>query len=80
MKIPLRIKSRMLIRLSGQSAAMEQIMDMAQDYGLKVIEDSAQSFGATNWGNCSSCQGHCQEPTLESRRGNFARNFGDVGA
>ena len=30
-KIPLRIKTRMLIRLSGQSAAMEQTMEMAPD-------------------------------------------------
>jgi dTDP-4-amino-4,6-dideoxygalactose transaminase len=30
-KIPLRIKSRMLIWLSGQSAAMEPIMEMTQE-------------------------------------------------
>ncbi|MBI5183242.1 MAG: DegT/DnrJ/EryC1/StrS family aminotransferase [Nitrospinae bacterium] len=34
------------VHLYGQSAEMDKIMDIARRYGLKVIEDSAQAFGA----------------------------------
>ncbi len=79
-KITSRTKAIMPVHLYGQPAAMGQIMELAQEYGLKVIEDCAQSFGARYWGTCSSCQGHCQETTMESLRGKFTGTIGNVGA
>ncbi|MCT7968547.1 DegT/DnrJ/EryC1/StrS family aminotransferase [Laspinema sp. D1] len=79
-KITARTKAIMPVHLYGQPAAMAQIMEIAQEHGLKVIEDCAQSFGARYWGTCSSCDGHCQESTRESLRGKFTGAIGDVGA
>ncbi|MGL4497541.1 MAG: DegT/DnrJ/EryC1/StrS family aminotransferase, partial [Planktothrix sp.] len=79
-KITPRTKAIMPVHLYGQPAAMAQIMEIAQEHGLKVIEDCAQSFGARYWGTCSSCDGHCQETTGESLRGKFTGAIGDVGA
>jgi len=45
-KISSRSKAIMPVHLYGQSAAMGEIRSIAQEYGLKVIEDCAQSFGA----------------------------------
>ena len=79
-KITPRTKAIMPVHLYGQPAAMAQIMEIAQEHGLKVVEDCAQSFGARYWGTCSSCDGHCQETTRESLRGKFTGTIGDVGA
>ncbi|PNW30831.1 UNVERIFIED_CONTAM: erythromycin biosynthesis sensory transduction protein eryC1 [Euhalothece sp. KZN 001] len=75
-----RTKAIMPVHLYGQPAAMAQIMETAQEHGLKVIEDCAQSFGARYWGTCSSCDGHCLETTRESLREKFTGAIGDVGA
>jgi dTDP-4-amino-4,6-dideoxygalactose transaminase len=40
---------------------MGQMMELAQEYGLKVISDCAKSFGARYWGTCWSGSGLCQE-------------------
>jgi dTDP-4-amino-4,6-dideoxygalactose transaminase len=79
-KITPRTKAIMPVHLYGQPAAMGQIMEIAEEYGLKVIEDCAQSFGARYWGTCSSCGGHCQESKREALRGKFTGAIGDVGA
>lgn len=41
-----RTKAIMPVHIFGQPAAMGQIMEIAEKYDLKVIEDCAQSFGA----------------------------------
>ncbi|PWE00340.1 DegT/DnrJ/EryC1/StrS family aminotransferase [Marinilabilia rubra] len=41
-----RTKAVIPVHLFGQSAAMEDIMLIAREYGLNVIEDAAQSLGA----------------------------------
>jgi dTDP-4-amino-4,6-dideoxygalactose transaminase len=45
-KITLRTRAIMPVHLYGNPAAMNQIMEIAQEYGLQIIEDCAQSFGA----------------------------------
>jgi len=79
-KMTSRTKAIMPVHLYGKPAAMAQMMEIAQEHGLKVIEDCAQSFGARYWGTCSSCEGHCQEATREALRGKFTGAIGDVGA
>ena len=68
-KITSQTKAILPVHLYGQSGAMNQIMDIAQTHGLKVIEDCAQSFGAKSPLNPSLGMGVKQTGTM-----------GDVGA
>lgn len=45
-KITPATKAIVVVHLFGQSANMEPILEIANQYGLKVIEDTAQSLGA----------------------------------
>jgi dTDP-4-amino-4,6-dideoxygalactose transaminase len=78
-KITPRTKAILPVHLYGRPAAMGEIMDIAQEYGLKVIEDCAQSFGARYGGNCQSPCG-CQESTRNALKGKATGTIGDVGA
>ena len=49
-KITSRTKAIMPVHLFGQSADMDAILALANEHGLRVIEDAAQSFGATTRG------------------------------
>lgn len=75
-----KTKAIMPVHLYGNPAAMGQIMDIAQEYGLKVIEDCAQSFGARYYGGCPGCEEDCQESTRDTIRGKLTGTIGDVGA
>ena len=75
-----RTKAIMPVHLYGNSAAMGQIMEIAEHHGLKVIEDCAQSFGTRYYGTCSTCNDACQKETRETLRGKYAGTIGNVGA
>lgn len=52
-KITEKTKAIMPVSLYGQCAEMARINEIANHYGLPVIEDAAQSFGATHFGRYS---------------------------
>ncbi|HEY0786089.1 MAG TPA: DegT/DnrJ/EryC1/StrS family aminotransferase [Acidobacteriaceae bacterium] len=52
--ITARTKAILPVSLYGQPAAMDEINQVAARHGLPVIEDAAQSFGAT-WNGRASC-------------------------
>lgn len=45
-KITSRTRAIVVVHLFGQAADMKKIMELAQKYDLKIIEDCAQAFGA----------------------------------
>lgn len=45
-KITPKTKAIMVVHLYGQSADMDAIMDIANEYNLLVVEDSAEAFGS----------------------------------
>lgn len=77
-KISDKTKAIMPVHLYGQPAAMTQIMTIAQEYGLKVIEDCAQAFGAVYHGDCVECDRTCD--VREALREKYVGGIGDVGA
>jgi len=46
-KISSKTKAIIVVHLFGQSCPMDEILAIAHEYGLKVIEDTAQAFGAS---------------------------------
>jgi len=51
-------KAIMPVHLFGRPAEMDPIMAIAEEHGLKVIEDAAQSFGARYQGRQTGAIGH----------------------
>lgn len=51
--ITAKTKAIMPVGIYGQTANMSEINSIAEKYGLPVIEDAAQSFGATHYGKKS---------------------------
>ncbi len=46
-KINSKTKAIIIVHLFGQCCPMNEILSIAQEYNLKIIEDTAQAFGAT---------------------------------
>jgi dTDP-4-amino-4,6-dideoxygalactose transaminase len=73
-----RTKAIMPVHLYGQPSEMEAISEIARQYGLYVVEDSAQTHGATHnsrmSGNLGSAAGFSFYPTKNLGA------FGDAGA
>ncbi|WP_435924337.1 DegT/DnrJ/EryC1/StrS family aminotransferase [Paenibacillus sp. DYY-L-2] len=57
-KITPATKAIIPVHLFGQSADMDEIMDIADRHGLKVIEDACQAFGAEYKGRRVGSIGH----------------------
>jgi dTDP-4-amino-4,6-dideoxygalactose transaminase len=57
--ITAKTKAIMPVHLYGQICEMDTIMDIAKKHNLYVIEDNAQSQGATYNGKISGSWGHC---------------------
>jgi perosamine synthetase len=47
------------VHLFGHPADMEEILDVAEKYNLKIIEDSAQAIGAEYYGRLTGTIGDC---------------------
>ncbi|AIE74267.1 MULTISPECIES: DegT/DnrJ/EryC1/StrS aminotransferase family protein [unclassified Synechocystis] len=75
-----RTKAIMPVHLFGQPAAMAHIKTIADDHGLKIIEDCAQSFGAIYAGDCLGCEKECYDQVKQSLVGQYTGAMGDVGA
>ena len=75
-----KTKAIMPVHLYGNPAAMAQILDIANQHNLKVIEDCAQAFGASYKGDCVGCEGICQDATRDRLLGKRVSSIGDVGA
>ncbi len=56
-KVTSKTKCMIPVHLFGQSADMDAVMALAKEHGLKVIEDGAQSIGATYKGKGSGTIG-----------------------
>lgn len=57
-KITSRTKAIIPVHLYGHPADMDPIMELAQEYGLKVLEDVAQAFGGEYKGRKLGAIGH----------------------
>lgn len=79
-KITPQTKAIMPVHLYGQPAPMAEINAIAQEYGLKVIEDCAQAFGARYHGDCLGCEQNCPENFRNEIIGKYVGSLGDVGA
>ena len=79
-KITAHTKAIIPVHLYGQPAAMTEIMSVAQKYGLRVIEDCAQAFGAIYYGDCIGCNHNCNNNQRENITEKYVGGIGDVGA
>jgi dTDP-4-amino-4,6-dideoxygalactose transaminase len=57
-KITAKTKAIIPVHLFGQCADMDPLLALAQEHGLKVIEDAAQSIGSQYKGRQSGTMGH----------------------
>lgn len=75
-----KTKAILPVHLFGNPAPMAQILDIAAEHDLLVLEDCAQAFGAVYKGDCLGCEGTCQDATRDRLMGQHMGAIGDVGA
>lgn len=74
-----KTKAIMPVHLFGRPASMGRIMEIAKQYGLKVIEDCAQSFGARYFADADRCP--CTDSKIkQDMNGNQTGSIGHIGA
>ena len=73
-----KTKAIMPVHLYGQACEMDKIMAIANQYGLKVIEDNAQAHGATFNGKLTGSFGHINGTSFYPGKNLGA--LGDAGA
>jgi dTDP-4-amino-4,6-dideoxygalactose transaminase len=76
--ITIKTKAIMVVHLYGQPVDMQPIWEIANEYGLKIIEDSAQTHGGTCDGIKSGALGHAAGFSFYPGKNLGA--FGDAGA
>jgi dTDP-4-amino-4,6-dideoxygalactose transaminase len=76
-KKKLNIKAIIPVHLYGQCADMDNILRIARRYNLKVIEDTAQAFGAEYKGRSAGTMGDCGAVSFFPGKNLGA--FGDAG-
>lgn len=72
-----KIKAILPVHLYGQCADMSRILKLAASYGLKVIEDAAQAFGAKYGNKKAGTMGDCG--SISFFPGKNLGAFGDAG-
>ena len=77
-KNKVKVKAVIPVHLYGQCADMNEIMQLAAKYKLKVIEDAAQAFGAEFQGKKAGTIGDCGGVSFYPGKNLGA--FGDAGA
>ena len=77
-KISQNTSALMVVHLYGHVAPMAEILDLAREFNLKVIEDAAQSQGATYKGTRVGCLGDVGATSFYPGKNLGA--FGDGGA
>lgn len=76
-----RTRAILPVHLFGEPAAMAQLLALAEAHDLKVLEDCAQSFGATYGNDCVGCHGeHCSPDMRKGLKGRKLGALGHVGA
>ncbi|MCR4337809.1 MAG: DegT/DnrJ/EryC1/StrS family aminotransferase, partial [Candidatus Omnitrophica bacterium] len=72
-----RTKAIIPVHIYGQTANMKEILDIAREHGLKIIEDAAQAHGATYQGKRAGSLGDVACFSFYPTKGLGA--FGDAG-
>jgi dTDP-4-amino-4,6-dideoxygalactose transaminase len=73
-----KTKAIIPVHLYGNPVDMQKIMDIANRYNLKVLEDCAQSHGATSHGKLAGTFGNCA--SFSFYPGKNLGAYGDAGA
>jgi dTDP-4-amino-4,6-dideoxygalactose transaminase len=73
-----KTKAIIPVHLYGNAVDMHKLMEIANRYNLKVLEDCAQSHGATSHGKLAGTFGHCA--SFSFYPGKNLGAYGDAGA
>jgi len=76
-RMPLKIKAIIPVHLYGQCADMDGILKLASKFKLKIVEDTAQAFGAEYKGKKAGTLGDCGAVSFYPGKNLGA--FGDAG-